>query len=303
MNSFLGFTKRNLLVYFKDKQAIIFSMLTPIILLSLYLLFLRQNYVDNINHDLKGLEAFITSTDVNLLVSALLLSGIIGSAVITVSFHTLSNLIDDREKKVDYDILSTPMKRVGIILSYFASAALTAFIMASVVLVFGLVALNCYGDLNFEAVDYLRAIGITLLGSLSATAFMMPIVLCFKTSSASGAFFGILSAVSGFVIGAYIPLSQFSTGVQTVCNLVPGCGVTILYRNALMNPILNRIDEAIGGVDEGAFVAEMRNTFSFKGNLAGHAVGQTGEVLYVLGFLALCIVLISVIYPRVYRKK
>ena len=41
MKGFIGFTKRNLLVYFKDKQAILFSLLTSIIVFVLYLLFLK----------------------------------------------------------------------------------------------------------------------------------------------------------------------------------------------------------------------------------------------------------------------
>ena len=76
----------------------------------------------------------------------------------------------------------------------------------------------------------------------------------FKTSSACGAFFGILSAVSGFVIGAYIPISQFSDRVQTVCNIFPASHITILLRNTLLKGILKNIDTNIGGIDEGAFV-------------------------------------------------
>ena len=41
MKMYLGLTKRNMLVYFKDRQAILFSLLTSIILFVLYLLFLR----------------------------------------------------------------------------------------------------------------------------------------------------------------------------------------------------------------------------------------------------------------------
>jgi len=41
MRKFVGLTKRNLLIYFKDIQSIFFSMLTPIIVLVLYVLFLK----------------------------------------------------------------------------------------------------------------------------------------------------------------------------------------------------------------------------------------------------------------------
>ena len=44
MKMYLGLTKRNMLVYFKDRQAILFSLLTSIILFVLYLLFLRGTF-------------------------------------------------------------------------------------------------------------------------------------------------------------------------------------------------------------------------------------------------------------------
>ena len=47
-------TKRNIKVYLKDKTAIIFSMMTQIIILGLYLLFLKQNYVDSMTSMLDG---------------------------------------------------------------------------------------------------------------------------------------------------------------------------------------------------------------------------------------------------------
>ena len=47
MKMYLGLTKRNMLVYFKDRQAIIFSLLTSIIVFVLYLLFLRSSRTSN----------------------------------------------------------------------------------------------------------------------------------------------------------------------------------------------------------------------------------------------------------------
>ena len=56
MKGFIGFTKRNLLIYFKDKQAILFSLLTSIIVFVLYLLFLKGSFVDAIESAMQGLE-------------------------------------------------------------------------------------------------------------------------------------------------------------------------------------------------------------------------------------------------------
>ena len=132
MRSFRGLTKRNLLVFFKDRQSVLFSLLTSIIVLALYLLFLKGTFVDAMNEvtgAYPGLSDLVTSVDINMFANLILLTGIIGSAMITVPYNCLTTVVNDREKKIDYDILSTPIKRWQIILSYFTAAALSSMIL------------------------------------------------------------------------------------------------------------------------------------------------------------------------------
>ena len=303
MKPWLGLTKRNLQVYFKDIQSVLFSMLTPLIVFVLYLLFLKGTFLSAIQSAMMGMEQMVGSKSVDLFCNGLLLSGILGTACITVSYSTLSTIVRDRENKIDYDILATPIKRVEIIFSYFVSSALSAFLMNTVILAIGVGILSFQGGLLLSATDLLSLLGITLLGSVSATALFMVVILFFKTTSSSSAFFGLLSAAVGFVIGAYIPLSQFSRPIQTVCNLFPGTGVTVLYRNALLSPLLAKMDQTLGGVDGGVFAKSIRDSFSFQGTLLGNTLPQLHLVLYICAVALVFAGLIAVVYPRVYRKK
>ncbi|MBQ7707428.1 MAG: ABC transporter permease [Lachnospiraceae bacterium] len=303
MSKFLGLTKRNLLIYFKDRQSVIFSMLTSIIVLVLYLLFLKQSFVDAVESALKGFENLVDKQDVDTLANCILLVGIIGSALITVPYNCLSTIVNDRENKIDYDISATPLKRWQIVLSYFTSATISAFIMSSVVLSIGLLVLQSQGDLYISTSNIVYSYALALLGSVSATAFFMLIMLFFKTSSASGAFFGMLSAACGFIIGAYIPLSQFSNGIQTFCNIFPGTGVTVMYRNTILNGLLDKINADIGGVDGGEFISSMKDAFTFKGSFFGNELSLGGTVGYILAFLIICIIAMIIVYPKVYKRR
>ena len=49
MRGFVRFTKRNLLLFFKDKQTVFFSLLTSIIVLALYLLFFKATFVNSMH--------------------------------------------------------------------------------------------------------------------------------------------------------------------------------------------------------------------------------------------------------------
>lgn len=303
MRKYIGLTKRNLLIYFKDYQSILFSMITPIIVFVLYILFLKDTFVSPIKNATIGLEQWILDEDINMFVNGLLLTGILGTTMITVPYNCLITIIRDRENKIDYDISATPIRRNQIVLSYFTASALSAFIMAAIILTGGLCIMGAQGTLYLGGKDVAALYGITFLGAVSATSLFMIVVLFFKTSSASGAFLGILSAACGFVIGAYIPISQFSEGVQTFCNVFPGSGITILYRNSLLNPMLDKINQNIGGLDDGMFVEAMRETFVFDSHLFGQTISSSGVVGMVCIVAIVTTILIGMIYPKIYQRK
>ena len=84
MNGYIGLTKRNLLLYFKDRHAILFSLLTPIIVFGLYILFLKDNYADSMLQIVETMHLSISAKSIDQIVYTLLLSGIMGSSLITI---------------------------------------------------------------------------------------------------------------------------------------------------------------------------------------------------------------------------
>ena len=305
MRGFLGLTKRNLLLFFKDKQSILFSLLTSMIVLALYLLFLKDTFVnamDSAINQFPGLSSLIDKNDKDMFANLILLTGILGSAMITVPYNCLITLVKDRENKVDYDILATPLKRGQIIFSYFISAALSSVILTSIILAVGLVTICMHGDIYLGTIDILKAFGVVALGSISATSIFMIVVLFLKSVSASGAFFGLLSAVSGFIIGAYIPISQFSEAIQTVCNIFPASQITIVLRNVLINGLLEHMNTTLDGVDQGMFVTSIKELFSFKARLFDGYFDMIQMLVYIVVSIVICIVVQILVYSKTYKK-
>lgn len=302
MEGFIGLTRRNVKVYFKDISSVIFSLLTSIIVFALYLLFLRSTFVDSIEGTMRGLENLINKGDLDMFVNTLLLVGIIGSATITIPYNCLSTIVRDRERKVDFDILATPVKRWQIILSYLFAAVISSFVMTALLLTIGLVVLSVMGNMHITVMSILASYGIIFLGCLSSSTLFMVVVIFFKSSSASGAFFGILSAAAGFVIGAYIPVSQFSTPVQTVCNIFPASQVCALLRNSLLSGTANAMNSSIGGVDNGAFIDALKQSMTFNAMIFGKALSVNMMCIYVMAFALVSMALIVVLYNRVYKK-
>ena len=305
MSGILGLIKRNLLLFFKDWQSILFSLLTSIIVLVLYLLFLKGTFVVAINKEMEqypGLASMVSEKDIDMFANLLLLTGILGSAMISVPFSCITTLVRDRANKVDYDILATPMKRGQIIFAYFVSAVLSSTLLTGIILTIGLVGIRMQGNIYMNASQVVKAFSIVALGSISASAIFMIIVLVFKTVSACEAFFGILSAASGFVIGAYIPISQFSNGVQTVCNLFPASQITIMLRNILLNGLLEHINTSLAGVDQGMFVLSLKKYFTFQAKLFKGYLDMNKMLEYILGVILFCTVAQIMIYSGSYKK-
>ena len=305
MRGILGLIKRNLLLFFKDWQSILFSLLTSIIVLVLYLLFLKGTFVSAMQSAMEqypGLASMVPQKDIDMFANLFLLSGILGSAMISVPFSCITVLVKDRANKVDYDILATPMKREQIIFAYFVSAVLTSTLLTDIILAVGLIGIRMQGNMYLNASQVVKAFSIVALGSISASAIFMIVVLFFKSVSACEAFFGILSAASGFVIGAYIPISQFSNGVQTVCNLFPASQITIMLRNILLNGLLEHINSSLAGTDQGMFVLSLKEYFTFQAKLFNGYLDMNKMLEYILGVILFCIVAQIVIYSVSYKK-
>ena len=302
MEGFIGLTRRNVKIYFKDIYSVIFSLLTSMIVFALYMLFLRGTFVDAIEDTMMGLETLVNKSDTDMFVDCILLIGILGSATITIPYNCLMTIVKDRERKVDFDILATPVKRWQIILSYLVAAVISSFAMTALLLTIGLVILNFMGNLHITALSVLAAYGVIFLGCLSSSALFMTVVLFFKSSSASAAFFGILSAAAGFVIGAYIPISQFSSGIQTFCNIFPASQVCALLRNVLLSGIADSMNESIGGVDNGLFITELQKAMTFNASIFDHSLSVNMMCIYVAALTLVCLAVMVFLYTKVYKK-
>ena len=303
LRGFLGLTKRNMLVFFTDKGTLFFSMLTPMIILLLYILFLKNSLLSSLQNAATGLENLVAEKDIAQFVNGLLLTGIISSALITIPYNALEIIVRDREDRVDLDMLSTPVKRFEIILSYFCAAVISAFMQTMVVLAVGIGILSMSGDMYLTALDIVKLVGAVFLGTVSSTSVFMVVMMFFKSMGTCGAFMGILSAVSGFVIGAYMPLSQFNKGIQNVCNLVPATGITVLIRNYLTGGILRHMDECIGGLDNGAFMKAMLDVFSYNTVVGGEIWTLNLTWIYVIISTVIFIGVLRVVYPAVFGRK
>ena len=301
--SYRGMTIRNIKVYAKDKMAILLSLLTQIIVLGLYLMFLKSNYVDIINNGLEGFKDLVSKADIEGLVNSWLISGVIGTSGVTVALNTLNLMVKDKEDKIDSDYRASSVKGSTVVMSYFSGAVASTFIISSILLSAGYIFLACTGTFCLDIPQQLLVYALTLLGSVSGTLVLMLFISFFKKSATLSSFGVMVSASIGFIVGAYVPVSQFSENVQTIVNLVPGSQIAAMMRNILVGPAIDNIDKTLDGIDKGQFAENAREMFALKLKIFGTEVDTGFMLTYSFIIIAVFAVLNIALYKISSKRK
>ena len=274
-----GLVERSLKIFLKDKASVFFSLLAPLIVLGLYLLFLGDIQTDGIKAAFEG--APIDDKLLKSFVDSWMLAGVVSVACVTVSFSVQGITVQDREKGVLNDMLASPISRGIIDLSYLISNFVVTLCICLIVLAVAFVYVAITGwTLSF--VDVVLLIALTIMSVLSASVISTLVGLAFRTSSQHSAFVGIISAVIGFVMGAFMPLSAFPKGVQYVTLFVPATYSAALYRNLFMRGALEKIDAVLPGAEDG-----LKGSFSMELDFFGKTIGADMQAVIFAAFIAL----------------
>lgn len=274
-----GLVERSLKIFLKDKASVFFSLLAPLIVLGLYLLFLGDIQIDGIKAAFEGVP--IDDKLLKSFVDSWMLAGVVSVACVTVSFSVQGITVQDREKGVLNDMLASPISRGIIDLSYLISNFVVTLCICLIVLAVAFVYVAITGwTLSF--VDVVLLISLTVMSVLSASVISTLVGLAFRTSSQHSAFVGIISAVIGFVMGAFMPLSAFPEGVQYVTLFVPATYSAALYRNLFMRGALEKIDAALPGAGDG-----LKGSFSMELDFFGKTIGADMQAVIFAAFIAL----------------
>ncbi len=289
--------RRGIKIFLTDKATVFFSMLAPLIILMLYLLFLGDIQTNSVKGYMEGMP--IDDSVIRATVDSWMLAGVVAVSAITVSFSAMHLNIADRETGVSADMLVSPVKRRILSISYLVYNFIITVIILMVVIVIAFVFLAASGSWYLSAGDAFLIIACSLLSALSASIISTVFAAFIKTQSAHGAIVGILSAAIGFLIGAYMPVSMFPDAIQYIVLFIPGTYSSVILRNLFMNGAIAKIAEVSPLAAEG-----IKEGFSLDMNMFGHTI----DADYYWLIFACAIVLTIVIYAAVifiknFRKK
>lgn len=231
--------KRNIKLYFKDKGTFFMSLITPLILLALFITFLNNVYKDSLGLII-GVDGYSQNL-INAFSGGWLLSSLLGVCCVTIAF--CSNVqVNDKISGSELDLNSTPVKKSIISLSYFIANFFTTFIICFLAMIVGFVYLGFIGwYLSFVDVllIFINMILCILFGTLLAS-----IVESFISNQGGlSAVATLVSSLYGFVCGAYMPISQFGEAIRNIVMFIPGTYGVILFRNYYMNGVIEEFSK------------------------------------------------------------
>lgn len=255
---------RNIKLYFKDKMTFFLSLLSPLILVVLFLLFLRGVYETSLTECLpEGVE--LSQTIINAFTGGWLFSSIIGVSCITVAFCS-NMMVDDKIKHITPGLEVAPISKTSLKTSYVISNFIVTIIICLIIFAISLIYLSIVGwFLSF--VDFLLILADMLITILIGTLIISIISNFIKSQGAFGAICTLVSSMYGFICGAYMPIASMGDGIKYFVSFIPGTYSTVLFRQGYMNGILDEMSktipaEAIQGIREG-----FDGTFKFFGHV------------------------------------
>ena len=266
-------TMRNVKIYFKDKMTFFVSLITPIILLILFVFFLQTTYEDSIFSIIQGFD--VDQKLIDSFTGGWLFSSILSTSCITVAFCS-GMMVIDKINRANIDFMVSPVKKSTLQLSYVLANLFSTFIITFVLLIVGLIYLACVG-FYITFVDILLIVFGIIITSLFGT-ILANIIWTFTHSQ--GVVSGVctlVSALYGFICGAYMPIRTMGQGMQYFVSLLPGTYATVLFRQGFLNSVLNRMretlpQEMINGIASG---------FDVKMSFFGHDVSTLALILVI----------------------
>ena len=240
MRELCALVKRDTKLFFKDKGMFFTSLITPMILLVLYASFLSSVYEDTFRSSLEAAGASVSDKLIGGCVGGELASSILAVCCVTVAFCSNMLMVQDKVSGARRDLTISPVKSSTLALGYYISTLISTLLVcyaATAVCLLYVSKVGWYLTMKDVLLLWLDVFLLVMFGTALSS-----IINHFLTSQGQISAVGtIVSAGYGFLCGAYMPISQFSDGLQKVISFLPGTYGTSLLRNHALRGVFEEM--------------------------------------------------------------
>lgn len=232
-------TKRNCLVFLRDRGAVFFSLLSMLVVLALMGIFLGDINVEAAVELAKqyGGERNETTDLANAtqLNQYWTLAGILVVNAVTVTLTVIGGMVSDAAGNRLADFYVAPVKKGAVGISYILAATLigTMFCLLTLGIYMGYIIIS--GGQILTAAAVLKLTAYILLNVFVFSVVMYMLALFVKSQNAWSGLATIFGTLVGFLGAIYLPMGSLPDGVATVLKYLP-----VLHGGALMRQVCCR---------------------------------------------------------------
>lgn len=250
MEQFLAITGRNLKIYFRDRGAVFFSLLSMIIVICLMVFFLGDMNIENtagLLRDFPGRDEAVDKKNAELLILAWTCAGILSINAVTVTLSCYSVMIKDRVSGKLNSIYTAPVRRGIITAGYIAAAWLASVIVCTITLVITEAYCVVQGMDAYSAAEHVQLFGMIMVNSFAYASLMYLIAMLAKTEGAWSGLGTTVGTLVGFLGGIYIPIGALSGVIGNVMKCTPVIYGTAMFRNVMTRGIMETLFSNVPG--------------------------------------------------------
>lgn len=287
MKAVAALIKRNRKLFFKDKGMLFSSLITPVILIILYATFLAKVYKDSFQSAISGM-ATVSDKLINGTVAGQMTAALLAVSCVTVTFCVNLTMIQDRANGTRKDFNVSPISKAQIYLGYFIATVVNSLMINGLALVICLGYIYKMGwymsvaDVMWVILDLII---LVLFGSTLSSIICFPMT----TQGQLSAVGTIVSTGYGFICGAYMPISNFGTGLQKALSYLPSTYGTALMKNHMLNGIFAEMEKENMPKE---MITAIKDTLDCNPQFHGHVVSVNQMLMIMVG----SIVVFGVLY-------
>ena len=296
MKKFFNLTARNVKVFFSDKSMFFASLITPMILLILYVTFLGRVFHNSLDQDALGVA--LPDSVINAVVNGQILACLLAVCSVTVAFSSNLLMVNDKITGSAKDIDVSPVKSHTKSLAYFAATFISTIIINLVALVLCLIYIRTQNCWYYELKDVLLLFGDVVLLSFFGTALASVVNFGLKTQGQLSAVANIVSAGYGFICGAYMPISNFSALLRDSIMFLPSTYFMSLIKNhALTAPFQEMAKTEIPA----QAIDAVKTALDYKISFFSHEVSL--NTMYLIAISSIIVLIVIFVLQNKFKKQ
>lgn len=302
MREIIYLTKRNSLVYLRDRRAVFFSILSMLIVLGLMVIFLgsmnSQDLVALLEKYGGERDAAQDEKNAEHLIQMWTLAGILIVNTVTITLTVIGIMVQDEEQSRLASFYVTPVKRGKLVLGYVLAAWLTGAGLSILTLAAGELYMVSKGWGLLPAPVLAEMCGMIFLNALVYASLGYLLAMFIHSYSAWGGMLTIVGTLVGFAGGIYLPMSAFSERLQTVLKCLPVLPGISMMRRVCLEEITETTFAGMPPQAVEIFQERMGITLT-----AGDRIMSGGELLSILLLYGIIAIGIAIILNKRRRLK